>query len=118
MAIRTREIYRSANGDRWLLAIDSDSGRVFVRHEPNLPSGGQVADIEIGAFLSGLPAPSRAAGNSCCAGHPLRDPNWLLGGGFCRSRCWLGYHYRIGNRLRNIDGFRAGLMNTNHAGSP
>jgi hypothetical protein len=24
---------------------------VFVRHEPNLPSGGQVADIEIGAFL-------------------------------------------------------------------
>jgi len=50
----------------------------------------------------GLPAPSRAAGNSCCAGYPLRDPNWLLGGGFCRSRCWLGYHYRIGNRLRNI----------------
>ena len=51
MTIRTREIYRSANGDRWLLAIDSDTGRVFVRHEPNLPSGGQVADIEIGAFL-------------------------------------------------------------------
>jgi hypothetical protein len=24
---------------------------VFVRHEPNLPSHGQVADIEIGAFL-------------------------------------------------------------------
>jgi hypothetical protein len=45
------EIYRSANGDRWLLALDSDTGRVFVRHEPNLPSGGQVADIEIGAFL-------------------------------------------------------------------
>jgi hypothetical protein len=42
---------RSANGDRWLLAIDSDTDRVFVRHEPNLPSGGQVADIEIGAFL-------------------------------------------------------------------
>jgi hypothetical protein len=34
-----------------LLALDSDTGRVFVRHEPNLPSGGQVADIEIGAFL-------------------------------------------------------------------
>jgi hypothetical protein len=29
----------------------SDIGRVFVRHEPNLPSGGQVADIELGAFL-------------------------------------------------------------------
>jgi hypothetical protein len=34
-----------------LLARDPDTGRVFVRHEPNLPSGGQVADIEIGAFL-------------------------------------------------------------------
>src|SRR5215203_112285 len=54
VAIRTREIYRSApNGDRWLLACDPDSGRVFVRHEPNLSSGGQVADIEIGAFLIG-----------------------------------------------------------------
>ena len=39
MAVRTREIYRSANGDRWLLARDPDTGRVFVRHEPNLPSG-------------------------------------------------------------------------------
>jgi hypothetical protein len=51
VAVRTREIYRSANGDRWLLARDPDADRVFVRHEPNLPSGGQVADIEIGAFL-------------------------------------------------------------------
>jgi hypothetical protein len=49
--VRTREIYRSPNGDRWLLARDPDIGRVFVRHEPNLPSGGQVADIELGAFL-------------------------------------------------------------------
>ena len=48
-AVRMREIYRSSNGDRWLLARDPD--RVFVRHEPNVPSGGQVADIEIGAFL-------------------------------------------------------------------
>src|SRR6266487_2388083 len=46
------------------------------------------------------------------------DPNWLLGGGFRRSRCWLGYHNRIGNRLRNIYGFRAGLMSTNHARPP
>jgi hypothetical protein len=51
MTVRTREIYLSANGDRWLLARDPASGRVFIRHEPNLPSGGQVADIEIGAFL-------------------------------------------------------------------
>jgi hypothetical protein len=53
VTIRTREIYHSANGDRWLLALDSDTDRVFVRHEPNLPSGGQVADIELGAFLIG-----------------------------------------------------------------
>jgi hypothetical protein len=51
VAVQIREIYRSANGDRWLLARDSDAGRVFVRHEPNLPSGGQVADIDVGAFL-------------------------------------------------------------------
>jgi hypothetical protein len=53
MTVRTREIYPSANGDRWLLARDPDTGRVFVRHEPNLPSGGQVADIEIGTFRIG-----------------------------------------------------------------
>jgi hypothetical protein len=34
-----------------LLARGPETSRVFVRHEPNLPSGGQVADIEIGAFL-------------------------------------------------------------------
>src|SRR5262249_30570636 len=77
-----------------------------------------VASLHAPTTSIGLSAPSRAAGNSCCAGHPLRDPNWLLGGGFCRSRCWLGYHYRIGNRLRNIDRFRAGLMGTNHARPP
>ena len=54
MAVRTREIYRSApDGDRWLLVRDPDSDRVFVRHEPNLSSGGQVSDIEIGSFLIG-----------------------------------------------------------------
>ena len=52
MTLVTREIYRSApHGDRWLLARDLDSGRVFVRHEPNRSSGGAVADIELGAFL-------------------------------------------------------------------
>ena len=50
-AVRTREIYRSPNGDRWLLARGPETNRAFVRHEPNLPSGGQVVDIEIGAFL-------------------------------------------------------------------
>ena len=51
MAVRIREIYCSANGDRWLLARDPDTGRVFVRHEANVPSGGQVSDLDIGTFL-------------------------------------------------------------------
>ena len=52
MAIQFREIYRSApTGDRWLLTRDTETGRVLIRHEPNLPSGGQPSDIEIGAFL-------------------------------------------------------------------
>ena len=50
MSLQTREIYRSSNGDRWFLARDGD--RVFIRHEPNLPSGGQESNIEIGTFLS------------------------------------------------------------------
>ena len=52
MTIQTRELYRSSNGDRWCLARDEDSGRVFVIHEPNLSSGGHDTDIELGAFLS------------------------------------------------------------------
>jgi hypothetical protein len=36
-AVRTREIYRSPNGDRWLLARGPETSRVFVRHEPIFP---------------------------------------------------------------------------------
>jgi hypothetical protein len=52
MAIETRRLYRSANGDRWHLARETASGHVFIRHEANESSGGQVTDIEIGDFLS------------------------------------------------------------------
>jgi hypothetical protein len=52
MSVQIRELYHSANGDRWSLANDSASSRVFVRHEPNLASGGQISDIDIGAFLN------------------------------------------------------------------
>jgi hypothetical protein len=52
MATETRRFYRSANGDRWHLARDTASGRVFIRHEANEPSGGKVTEIEIGDFLS------------------------------------------------------------------
>ena len=52
MVVRTIEFYRSPNGDRWLLARDPETGQMFVRHEPNLPSGGHPgADVEVGAFL-------------------------------------------------------------------
>ena len=51
MPVEMRELYSSSNGDRWYLARDVDSGQIFIRHEPNVPSGGQGADIEVGAFL-------------------------------------------------------------------
>jgi hypothetical protein len=52
MSIQTRELYHSANGDRWCLAHDPAVACVFVRHEPNLASGGKISDIDIGTFLS------------------------------------------------------------------
>ena len=52
MAFQSRELYRSAaNGDRWSLIRDSQSGRIFVEHEPNVSSGGQTSRVEVGAFL-------------------------------------------------------------------
>jgi len=56
-----RLLYRSPNGDAWFLARDPASGSAFVRHEANRPSGGQVTDIEIGAFLSGPRNPEHEA---------------------------------------------------------
>lgn len=53
--IRTRELYSSPNGDRWFLCHDRDTERVFVRHEPNIPSGGRSSEIDIGLFLRGGP---------------------------------------------------------------
>jgi hypothetical protein len=51
LMLDTRELYLSPNGDKWLLVREVSSGRVFIRHEPNKPSGGRAADIEIGEFL-------------------------------------------------------------------
>jgi hypothetical protein len=48
---RTRELYSSPNGDRWHLCKDA-SGRVFVLHQANIPSGGQTSQIELGDFLT------------------------------------------------------------------
>ena len=62
MTIQTRELYHSSNGDRWYLARDSESGRVFIKHQPNAPSGGKPTDIEIETFLcrSGASSPERS----------------------------------------------------------
>ena len=48
---KARKLYESSSSDRWYLIRDA-SGAVFVRHEANIASGGHVAHIEIGAFLS------------------------------------------------------------------
>ncbi len=51
MSSENRELYRSPNGDAWYLCRDED-GRVYVQHEANLPSGGNVSQIELRAFLA------------------------------------------------------------------
>ena len=57
----TRQLYRSPNGDARFLARDPATGAVFVRHQANAPSGGNVTDIELGAFLSGPRNPEHEA---------------------------------------------------------
>ena len=58
--IRTKELYHSPNGDRWLLCKDA-SGRLFVLHQPNIPSGGKISRIELGNFLSQGQGPEQQA---------------------------------------------------------
>jgi hypothetical protein len=52
MAITTEDFYRSSNGDRWQLIRDPASGRAFVRHEPNLSSGGRTTETDVEEFLN------------------------------------------------------------------
>ena len=56
---RARELYQSANGDRWFL-IREPSGELFIRHEGNASSGGHVEHIEIGIFLNAGRGPEQA----------------------------------------------------------
>ena len=58
---KARQLYRSPNGDSWFLARDPATRSAFVRHQANAPSGGQVTDIELGAFLSGPGSPEHEA---------------------------------------------------------
>lgn len=46
-----RLLYVSPNGDRWSLCRGAAPSDVFVRHEPNNPSGGAPSNTAIGWFL-------------------------------------------------------------------
>jgi hypothetical protein len=48
---KAHKLYSSPNGDQWYL-IGDPSGEVFVRHEANIASGGQVEHLALGDFLS------------------------------------------------------------------
>jgi hypothetical protein len=52
MTSSSEDAYRSQNGDVWRLVRDAASGRVFVRHEANLSSGGQITETDVQEFLS------------------------------------------------------------------
>jgi hypothetical protein len=58
---RMEQLYRSPNGDTWFLARDPATGLGTVRHQANASSGGQVTDLEIGAFLNGPMHPEQEA---------------------------------------------------------
>jgi len=47
-----RELYQSPSGDVWYLGREPESGRAFIIHQPNGPSGGQRSHIELGVFLA------------------------------------------------------------------
>jgi hypothetical protein len=56
-----RELYRSPNGDTWFLGREPTSGRAFVIHQPNAPSGGRLSHIEVGDFLRDAKGPEQQA---------------------------------------------------------
>lgn len=51
MQVQQRLLYESPNGDRWHLVRSFDGNDVFVRHNANQASGGNVVDIAIPIFL-------------------------------------------------------------------
>ena len=62
MGLLAEDANRSSNADQWLLVRDTIPGRPFVRHEPNLSSGGRVTDLAIEEFLDrGGSSPQNAA---------------------------------------------------------
>jgi hypothetical protein len=46
-----RVLYKSSNGDAWLLTRNPTSKLPTVKHVPNASSGGQISYTDIGTFL-------------------------------------------------------------------
>lgn len=46
------DVYRSSNGDHWQLIRESSTGRIMVRHTPNVPSGGAPSEVSVEEFLA------------------------------------------------------------------
>jgi hypothetical protein len=46
-----RIVYKSSNGDVWLLTRDPSSNMPVIKHQPNVGSGGQISYADIGGFL-------------------------------------------------------------------
>jgi len=62
MTLLEKNLYHSANGDRWQLMREAGSERVFVRHQANLSSGGHVTEFTVEDFLRpGSASPEHAA---------------------------------------------------------
>jgi hypothetical protein len=77
--MKTREMYSSSNGDRWLLCKD-EVGHVFVMHQANAPSGGKISRIELGPFLSSGNGPEQQALRQCIASILDQAPGELMTG--------------------------------------
>jgi hypothetical protein len=74
-----RELYSSPNGDRWHLCKD-ESGRVFVLHQANIPSGRQISQIELRDFLARACGPEQQASLQMIATLIESAPDELLSG--------------------------------------
>lgn len=56
-----RAFYKSENDDTWCLAVDTDTYRAVIVHEPNKASGGKLSQIDITSFLARGKGPEQQA---------------------------------------------------------
>jgi hypothetical protein len=47
-----RDLYKSSNGDLWVLARDGHTGLPVVEHTPNHASGGRPTVLSLAQFLA------------------------------------------------------------------